>query len=257
MPSTHDPGTGLVTGACGHLGRAVCSLLGNAGRKFLPIDVSTDSAANVEAGDLRSEQQLSKVFQARPVRAVIHLAGVLPTAFCLDPLAGAETNLSGTLALMRHAVHAQVERFVFASSMSVYGSFSRGRRVTEQDATAPDEPYGASKRAVELIGQALAKQAGLEFVSLRIARVIGPGTRKTSSPWRAQIFEPPSRPRSIEIPFSPEATLSLVHVNEVARMLVTLTDALAINSTVYNTPAEVWKATNLKATVEQVAKVSV
>ena len=59
-------------------------------------------------------------------------------------------------------------------------------------------------------------------VSLRIARVIGPGIKKTASPWRSRIFEAPPRDDSVQIPYAPEALLSLVHVEDVARMLVML-----------------------------------
>lgn len=97
-----------------------------------------------------------------------------------------------------------------------------------------------------MIGEALADAHAIEFVSLRIARVIGPGIKKTSSPWRSQIFEPRSGLDAVRIPFAPEATLSLVHVREVARMLVTLAEAVEMSSSVYNTPVEIWEARYLK-----------
>jgi nucleoside-diphosphate-sugar epimerase len=145
-----------------------------------------------------------------PIRAVIHLAGILPTAFQADPLAGADVNLSGCFELMRQAVSSNIKRFVFASSMSVYGSLSTRCPLNENDPAVPDDAYGASKRTVELIEETFAKKAVIEFVSLRIARVIGLGIKRTASPWRSQIFE--SRPQldSINNPFSPQAALSLV-----------------------------------------------
>src|SRR6267378_64941 len=102
-----------------------------------------------------------------------------------------------------------------------YDWTKNGGQVTlsEADPAVPDEPYGASKRVVELVGETLASGQAIEFASLRIARVIGPGIKKTSSPWRSQIFESPRRDASVQIPFAPEALLSLVHVEDVARML--------------------------------------
>jgi len=188
---------------------------------------------------------------------VIHLAAILPSAFHSNPFAGVEVNLNGCFELMRQAVSAKVKRFVFASSMSVYGSSVMPRALTEEDPAAPDEPYGASKRAVELVGETLASAQAIEFVSLRIARVIGPGIKKTSSPWRTQIFERPSGRDPIQIPFAPDAVLSLVHVEDVARMLVTLAESSVVRRSVYNTPVEMWKASHLKEIMEEARGVRV
>jgi len=203
------------------------------------------------------KSHISALFQDHSVRAVIHLGGILPSAFQADPLAGADVNLSGSLELIRQSLAAGVNRFIFASSMSVYGSFHAQRPLTENDPACPDEVYGASKRAVELIGQTLSKKGTFEFVALRIARVVGPGIKKTSSPWRSQLFEGLPQSESIRIPFSPDAMLSLVHVKDVARMLFTLTKATKMDSFVYNTPAEIWEVKQLKELVEKLRGVRV
>src|SRR5260370_309803 len=111
--------------------------------------------------------------------------------------------------------------------------------------------------AVELIGETLAKRVAIQFVSLRIARVVGPGIKKTSSPWRSQILEPLPRMDTIHIPFSPEATLSLVHAEDVARMLVTLADTAEMFSFVYNTPVEIWEPRRLKELIEELRSIRV
>jgi nucleoside-diphosphate-sugar epimerase len=251
MGSGGDNETVLVTGACGQIGRAVSHILRETGRHVLPVDVEPDTTSDVVVCDLRSKNELSRLFHTYSIRAVIHLAGILPSAFQSDPLDGADVNLSGSFALMRQAAEARVKRFVFASSMSVYGTTSTLRPLTEDDPAAPDDAYGASKRAVELIGETLRTRTAVQFVSLRIARVVGPGIRKSSSPWRAQIFERPQQLTAVRIPFSPEAALSLVHVEDVGRMLITLASAAATNSIFYNTPAETWRAEQLKRVIEE------
>ena len=60
------------------------------------------------------------------------------------------------------------------------------------------------------------------------------------------------RQASIVIPFSPEARLSLVHVSDVARMVMTLADTGELRSSIYNAPAEVWTAGKLKELIEEV-----
>jgi nucleoside-diphosphate-sugar epimerase len=247
----------LVTGASGHIGRELCRVLRNANRKILPVDLDPDQELEVLRCDLRSQSDVSRLFASHPIRTVIHLAGILPSAFQADPLTGAEVNLHGSCELMRQSAAARVQRFIFASSIGVYGSSLTPRPVTEDDRPAPDDPYGASKLVVESIGQTLAREKTFEFVALRIARVVGPGIKKTSSPWRSRIFEAAPQGDSVSVPFAPRAVLSLVHVEDVAHMLFRLAEAAQIRSLVYNTPAEPWEARHLKEAVEELRGIRV
>ena len=239
----------LVTGAGGHIGSELCRILRSAERKILPVDLNPVSSQGIISCDLRQTSDVSRLFEAHEIRIVIHLAGILPGAFRADPLTGAEVNLKASLELIKQAVNARVKRFIFASSMSVYGSSPTDHPLTEADPVAPDEAYGGSKRAIELVGETLVAAGAFEFVSLRIARVIGPGIKKTSSPWRAQLFEPPLE-GPIRIPYAPEAKLSLVHVRDVGRMVLTLANATRIAGPAYNTPVEIWEARQLKNLIE-------
>jgi nucleoside-diphosphate-sugar epimerase len=139
MGSVDDMEAILVTGACGHIGRELCRVLRDADRKILPLDLNDDETGDILTCDLRSRSAVSQLFQAHPIRAVIRLAGILPSAFQTDPLTGADVNLGGSCELMRQSAAAHVKRFIFASSMSVYGSSPTCQPVTEDDPPAPDE----------------------------------------------------------------------------------------------------------------------
>jgi UDP-glucose 4-epimerase len=116
MASSSDRGSVLVTGACGHIGSEVCRLLRTAGTKFLPVDVDSGPAKGLITCDLTRKDHVSRLFQSHPVRAVIHLAALLPSAFHSNLFAGVDVNLNGCFELIRQAVNAKVKRFVFASS---------------------------------------------------------------------------------------------------------------------------------------------
>ena len=242
----------LVTGAVGHIGQEVCGQLRAAGERLVATDVDSGDSPDFIACDLRQPAEVAQLFRTYPVRVVIHLAAVLPTAYHSDPLAGAAVNLTGSLNLLREAVNQRVKRFVFASSVSVYGLFGRTPRpLTEDNPTAPDEPYGASKRAIEVIGEMLHHAGAIEFAALRIARVVGPGIKKTNSPWRAQMFESASQITSLSIPYSADAEIGLLHVQDAARMLITLAEAKAPRHCIYNCASETWRAGELKQLIEQ------
>jgi nucleoside-diphosphate-sugar epimerase len=248
MPSSSQDSCLLVTGATGHIGRTLTAQLRASGTNILATDLADDE--NTVACDLRATRDVAKLFEIAPIRSVIHLAGILPGAFYEDPLRGADVNLTGSLNLLRESIKQKVKRFVFASSVSVYGLKRRPLRPSTEDSSAPDEPYGASKRAIELVGENLRQSGAIEFVALRIARVVGPGIKKTSSPWRAQMFEAASD-RCISIPFARDADLALVHVEDVARMLITLAETPTFRHCVYNSPTEIWTAHQVKQLIER------
>src|SRR5260370_20782477 len=100
----------MVTGGCGHIGRQVCQLLRSADRQILPIDIDSDATQDALACDLRSKQSVSELFRLHLIHTIIHLAGVLPSAFQADPLIGAEVNLNASIELLREATAAGVKR---------------------------------------------------------------------------------------------------------------------------------------------------
>ena len=259
MASIGSDGLTLVTGANGQIGREVCRQLRAAHAKFLATDVDQGPIEGFQTIDLRCKADVSRLFESQPVRTVIHLAAILPTAFRADPLLGADVNLTACFELMRQAMSVHVKRFVFASSRSVYGlTCCDARPLTETDPVMPDEPYGAAKCVVESVGTILAAAHSIEFVALRIAVVLGLGVRETSSSaWRSQIFESPSGSDPIKIPFAPRALLPLVHVEDVARALIVLAGAPKLEHAIYNLPAETWEARLLKEMVEKVRGVRV
>ena len=256
MQPAHEHGAIVVTGASGQIGSELCRLLRSAAGTIMPIDINPDEMHGVVACDLRRKQPVKELFRRHSIHTVIHLAGALPSSFQADPLAGTDLNVNGTLTLLRQAIATGVRRFVFASSMSAYGTRETPRPLTEDDPAVPDDPYGVSKRVIELVGEALADKRSIEFAALRICRVVGPGIRRSSSFWRSQICGTP-QPKSILLPFCPQAKLSLVHVNDVAHMLMILAEAGDMSRAVYNTPAEVWTAQQLKDVIEEMRGIPV
>ncbi|MEX0937628.1 MAG: GDP-mannose 4,6-dehydratase [Pirellulales bacterium] len=121
---------------------------------------------------------MRQLFARHRVSHVVHLgayAGVRPSVE--NPLLYQETNVGGTLALLEAARAHPVERFLLISSSTVYG---RGAPVPfSEDAPlgVPMSPYGATKRAAELLGLTYHDLHRVPVVCLRPFSVYGPRLR--------------------------------------------------------------------------------
>ncbi len=87
-----------------------------------------------------------------------------------------EINVNVTQRLLEAARNSDIDRFVYASSSSVYGNATTYPS-TETDPTAPYSPYGVTKLAAELLCNAYANNFGVPVTSLRYFTVYGPAQR--------------------------------------------------------------------------------
>jgi nucleoside-diphosphate-sugar epimerase len=246
--------TVLVTGARGFIGRSVAKLLQRDGYRVLGSDRgdSAESAGEQIAMDITDGEHLRRLFQGRAIAGIIHLAAILPTAAQGDPVGATEVNVRGSLNVLEMARQFGVRRVVFGSSLSVYGTCPVDREVWELDRAAPEDLYGSAKVYVEQLGAAYRERYGVEFVSLRIGRVVGPGAQSSTSAWRSEIFEMLSAKSRTEIalPYVASERILLVHVENVAKMLIMLLRAPEVRHSVYNACCESVVVDDLKRRVE-------
>jgi UDP-glucuronate 4-epimerase len=87
-----------------------------------------------------------------------------------------EINVDVTQRLLEATRRAEIDRFVFASSSSVYGNAATYPTL-ENDPTAPFSPYGVTKLAAEMLCNAYANNFGVPVTSLRYFTVYGPAQR--------------------------------------------------------------------------------
>jgi len=241
----------LVTGAGGFIGSHVCHLLSKQGYDFVAIDqhFATPQPYHQLTGDIGSADFLAEVMQTGPFDAIIHLGAVLNTASRLQPDEAEHVNIGGSLTLLQLASRLKVRKFVFGSSISVYGAkpFVEYGEVSEEEPAAPNTVYGVSKRYVELVGQDYYQQGAFQFVSVRIAMVVGAGAINTSTPWRSHIFEQLATQEStkINLPFARKERLPLIHVTDVAEVIHQFLLVERPIYSIYNTPVENWIASDL------------
>jgi nucleoside-diphosphate-sugar epimerase len=135
----------LVTGAAGFIGRATTSELRARGVECIPTDLHPHPAVpDVIVGDLLNERFVNNLLQTS-CSAVIHLSGILPTAARQNPLAATRANIEASCKLIEKTHKAGIGRFVFGSSLGVYGGRLGSQCISEDMPAAPEEVYGAGK----------------------------------------------------------------------------------------------------------------
>lgn len=170
--------TVLVTGAGGFLGRTLVNDLLEGGYHVRAL-VRTGSSSSdcktrdVIVGDIRNPR-CARMATAG-CDSVIHLAG---QAHALDDEGVSDdeyqsVNVDGTRHLLEGAVAGEVQRFIFASSVKVFGETTTGC-VDEKEPPAPRSPYARSKWMAEQLVAAYAKGGSLATLSLRLPLVYGP-----------------------------------------------------------------------------------
>jgi len=170
----------LVTGGAGYIGSVTARRLLAAGHEVEVLDdfstghpAALPPEAVLHRGSLLDEAFTTDVLARGGFRAVVHFAAFsLVGESVTDPLKYWRNNVGGGLNLLRAVSAAGVERFVFSSTAAVYGE-PEDVPILESAPTAPVNPYGETKLAVERALAAVADQAGVAAVALRYFNACG------------------------------------------------------------------------------------
>ena len=172
----------LVTGAAGFIGSNLVEALVKQGESVRAVDnFSTGKKENLAPfldvidfieGDVRDEALCRNLCEGADV--VLHQAalGSVPRSID-DPLNTDANNATGTLNMMVAAKDAEVGRFVYASSSSVYGDTVELPK-HEAMPLSPRSPYAVTKAMAEMYGKVFFDVYGLHTVGLRYFNVFGP-----------------------------------------------------------------------------------
>src|SRR5262249_34176891 len=179
----------LVAGGAGFIGSHLVERLLADGPNVVILDDFNDyydpkiKRANIAAVsenvrvhhvDLRDAQKVASVFRNEKFDAIFHLAaraGVRPSI--QQPQLYYDTNVAGTLHLLEGARTSGVERFIFASSSSVYGAAKTVPFSEEEHLTQTLSPYAATKIAGEFLCSTYSHLYKMRIVALRYFTVYG------------------------------------------------------------------------------------
>lgn len=177
---------------------------------FEELDVSASGTTPAHAADV-----------------IIHLASTThPRAYATQPIGTITSNVSGLINLLEHAGRTEGSRFVFASSVEVYGE-NRG------DADSFDEAYCGylncntlragypeSKRLGEALCQAYASERGQEIFVPRLPRTFGATVLPSDTKAISQFIKKSVAREDIVLKSAGTQTYSYLYVADVVRGLL-------------------------------------
>ena len=170
----------LVTGAAGFIGAAISIKLLEQGNRVVTIDnLSTGYIENIPKGVdfIEGDCANPNIYEKLPqyqYDAILHIAGQSSGEISFsDPIYDIRANAESTLLLLKFALRSGCNRFIYASTMSVYGN-KPDRQISESDECSPESFYGVAKLASENYMRIYEKY-GINTTSVRLFNVYGPG----------------------------------------------------------------------------------
>jgi UDP-glucose 4-epimerase len=172
--------TYLVTGAAGFIGGAVAKILVENGHQVVTVDnLSTGFEDAIPEGVTFVKgncQDLAVINQLENYSfdAIYHIAGQSSGEISFDdPVYDLQTNAQSTLLLLKLAMKTRCKKFIYASTMSVYGD-KPDEPVLEETTLNPKSFYGVGKVASENYMR-IYQDYGINCTALRLFNVYGPG----------------------------------------------------------------------------------
>jgi len=170
----------IVTGGAGFIGSHLAKRLLEEGWEVLVLDnLSSGFRHNVPEGakfkwlDLTNEDCVVEL-PKDGAEVVFHLASHVGQELSFErPLFDLRANAISTMILLKWCLEKKVKKFIFASSMNVYGN-PLEEKVSEMTPVSPPSPYAVGKISSEYLCR-IYQNFGLNSTSLRLFNVYGPG----------------------------------------------------------------------------------
>ncbi|MCI0899139.1 MAG: NAD-dependent epimerase/dehydratase family protein, partial [Chloroflexi bacterium] len=185
----------LVTGGTGFVGANIVRDLARNGHRVVSFDINgpdrllqefmgeSAPAVTFVRGDIVDRASVERLGQEHQIEKIVHAAVYtvnredLETERSRDVIA---INLEGTANLLELARTQRVSRFVYVSSGAVYGRALPGdQTLNEETPPAPENLYGITKFASEMITRRYGELHGISTVSVRLSTPYGPMERVT------------------------------------------------------------------------------
>ncbi|MBZ9572629.1 GDP-mannose 4,6-dehydratase [Patescibacteria group bacterium] len=169
----------IVTGGAGFIGSHLTDKLIEQRHQVIVIDnLSTGRKENLNPkvkfykADI-CDSNISQIFRKEKPKVVFHFAAQIDVRKSVEsPIEDAKINILGTLNILENCRKYKVKKFIFASSVGIYGE-PKALPIEESHPLNPISPYPITKLAIEKYLHYY-QSLGLNFVSLRYSNIYGP-----------------------------------------------------------------------------------
>ena len=233
--------TVLVTGATGFLGQVLVHRLSQTGARVRALARRPNGAATIKdlphveivLGDITRPNDMQRVMPN--VDIVIHAAAAMGGSRLLQQ----RVNVTGTRHVALAAAQQGIARFVYISSIAVYGYRQTGILAETTPHNTGSVPYNITKSQAEAIVEDIAAVHDLPYTIVRPGMIYGAG----ADFWTRQMFKLATRKPTLFVGDG-STTVQPIHVDDVVDLIVQLaTHPNAIDEAFHATPdpAPTWR----------------
>lgn len=234
----------LISGGTGFIGSYLAKELIDQGEDvilfdYLPnLDNIRDIIEKVALvrGNVLDTNELIETVKKYEVTHIVHLAYLLIPECQKHPLRATKINCEGTNNIFEVSRLFDIERVVWTSSCTVYGSEDDygGKYVNEDDPIKPLTVYGACKAFNEYMGKFYYELYGLDMVGLRFTVVYGPGRRSGATAFASKLIENPARGEPVVVDYG-DQEIDWQYVKDAVKAIVLALKAERLRHRVFNT----------------------
>ncbi|MBV8327201.1 GDP-mannose 4,6-dehydratase [Chryseobacterium sp.] len=142
------------------------------------ISCSDSAQYSLYYQDIRDKKGLEMIFQNHHIDMVIHLAALAGVRPSIErPLEYEEVNVRGSMNLWELCKDFNINKFICASSSSVYGNNEKIPFSETDNVDNPISPYAATKKCGEILGHVYHDLYHIDMIQLRFFTVYGPRQR--------------------------------------------------------------------------------
>ena len=259
----------LVTGGTGFIGKRVVAQLLSRNIQVVATDINIDkeqddfqkylNSKNITSKgleirelDISSKDNLKKIFEDNKFTNIIACGYQMSNLIDKNPIKGSEVNIVGMTNLFQSVLDYKIDRLVFPSSQSVYGTSSsvfNDQPVKEEDYCGLQHQlftYAVMKLLNEFMAQKYMSLHNVSIACTRPSVVFGYGRKRSSLMWAEEFATNPALGKKVHLPFPEKNKDNYIYVEDCAEQFIQLSLKEKLDHFVYNTGSETVSGTELK-----------
>jgi len=261
--------TFLVTGGTGFIGKRVVAKLLSKNIQVVATDINIGNeqsefekylnSKNVSTKelelrelDMSSKEDIKNIFNNYKFTNIISCGYQMSNLIDSNPVKGSEVNIVGMTNLFQAVLDYKINRMVFPSSQSVYGTTSKlfnDQPVKEDDYCGLQHQlftYAVMKLLNEFMAQKYMALHNISIACTRPSVVFGFGRKRSSLMWAEEFATNPALGKSVHLPFPETNKDNYIYVEDCAEQFIELSLKEKLNHFVYNTGSETVSGMELK-----------